>query len=53
LARARLAPHIEAIEQRQAERRARMAAATERVRAKGVPRRWELDSSRHPRRGAS
>jgi hypothetical protein len=53
LARARLAPHIEAIEQRQAERRARMAAATERVRAKGVPRRWELDSSRHPRRGTS
>jgi hypothetical protein len=51
-ARARLAPHIEAIEQRQEERRARMAAATERVRAKGLPRRWELDASRHSRRSS-
>jgi hypothetical protein len=48
----RLGPHLEEIKRRQAEHQARMAAATERVRAKGVPRRWELDAARHPRRGS-
>src|SRR4051794_26920670 len=48
-ARARLAPHVEAIEARKAEDRARIAAATERLRAKGLPHRSELDSARRSR----
>src|SRR4051794_33043065 len=48
-ARARLAPHVEAIEARKAEERARIAAATERLRAKGLPHRSELDSARRSR----
>src|SRR3954453_23510050 len=51
-ARARLAPHIEAIERRKAQERARIAAATERLRAKGVPRRSELDAARRSRLGS-
>jgi hypothetical protein len=52
-ARARLAPHVDAVEQRQAAEGARIAAATERLRAKGLPRRWDLDAGRHSRRDAS
>jgi hypothetical protein len=51
-ARARLAPHLGAIEQRQAQDRARMEAATERVRAKGIPRRFGLDSVSRSRRNS-
>jgi hypothetical protein len=49
-ARARLAPYIAAIEQRQSDQRARLAAATERLRAKGLPRRSELDFGLRSRR---
>jgi hypothetical protein len=50
-ARERLAPYIEVIDKRNAERRARLDAATERLRAKGVPHRSALDAARrsHPR----
>jgi hypothetical protein len=37
-------------ERRETEKRARIAAATERLRAKGVPRRSELDDALHSRR---
>jgi hypothetical protein len=50
--RARLAPHIAAIEQRNDEQRARIAAATERLRAKGLPRRGEFDCALRSRRGS-
>jgi hypothetical protein len=50
-ARARLAPHIGAIERRKADERARIAAATERLRAKGLPHRPELDAARRSRGG--
>src|SRR3954447_6740241 len=50
-ARARLAPHVEAIAGREAEEGERIAAATERLRAKGLPHRSELDSSRRSRLG--
>jgi len=45
-ARERLAPYIEEIDKRNADRRARLEAATERLRAKGVPHRYALDASR-------
>lgn len=44
-ARQRLAPHIDAIEKRNAERRARIDAKRARLRAEGLPRRSELDAS--------
>lgn len=44
-ARARLAPHIDAITARKAERAARIAAARAELRAKGLPARSELDAS--------
>ena len=54
-AHARLAPHIAAVEARNAQNRARVAAAQERFRTEGAPpRRSELDDSlgsrRHPPR---
>jgi hypothetical protein len=45
-ARERLAPYIEEIDKRNADRRARLEAATERLRAKGVPHRYALDAQR-------
>ena len=45
-ARERLAPYIEEIDRRNAERRARREAATERMRATGVPHRSALDRYR-------
>ena len=51
-ARDRLAPHIQAIEARKEERRARIEAARSEYRAKGLPARSELDgalrSRKHP-----
>ena len=49
-ARARLAPHIEAIEARNAERRARIDAARAKLRAEGGPPRSTLDASLRSRR---
>jgi hypothetical protein len=51
-ARERLAPHVEAIEARKAEYRARIEAATQRLRAKGIPRRSDLDSAVRSRRSS-
>jgi len=48
-ARERLAPYIEEIDKRNADRRARREAATERLKAKGIPHRSALDASRHSR----
>jgi len=44
-ARQRLAPHVEAIEGRKAERRARIEAARAELREKGLPGRFDLDAS--------
>ena len=44
LARERLGPHLETIEQRQAERRERMQAARAKLRDEGMPRRHELEA---------
>ena len=49
-ARDRLAPHAEAIEARKAERRARIDGARAEIRAKGIPRRSELDDALRSRR---
>lgn len=51
-ARERLAPHVDAIAAREAERRERIDAARTRLRERGLPKRSELDAnlrSRHPR----
>ncbi len=49
-ARERLAPHVEAIAARKAERRARIDAQRARLREKGLPRRLELDGALRSRR---
>ena len=49
-ARERLAPHIKAIEERNAARRARIDAQRAKFRAQGLPRRSELDASLRSRR---
>jgi len=49
-ARERLAPHLEAIEARNAERQARIEAARAKIRAGGLPERSELDSALRSRR---
>jgi hypothetical protein len=49
-ARERLAPHVEAIEKRKADHRARIDAARADLREKGLPARWELDASLRSRR---
>jgi hypothetical protein len=49
-AQQRLGPYLEEIESRKIARAARMQAATERVRAKGLPRRSDLDASLRSRR---
>lgn len=49
-ARGRLAPHIASIEARNAARRARIDAARAKLRAEGLPRRAELESSLRTRR---
>jgi hypothetical protein len=50
-ARQRLAPHLETIEARMAERRARIEAQRKKLRARGLPRRSELDARIRARRG--
>jgi hypothetical protein len=49
-ARTRLAPHMAAIEARNAERRARIDAERAKIRAEGIPRRPELDDALRFRR---
>ncbi len=49
-ARERLAPHVEAIEVRNVEHRARIEAARAKLRAEGLPQRSELDVSLRSRR---
>lgn len=50
VARKRLAPHQEAIDRRNAERRARIDAKRQEIRKEGVPRRSELDGALRSRR---
>lgn len=49
-AKNRLAPHLDAIEKRNAARRARIDAAKDKLRAQGLPARSELDASLRSRR---
>jgi hypothetical protein len=49
-ARKRLAPHIDAIAARDADRRARIDAGRRRLRAEGLPKRSELDAHLRTRR---
>jgi hypothetical protein len=50
-ARRRLEPHLETIQARTVERRARIDAQRKKLRAQGMPRRSELDSRIRARRG--
>ena len=49
-ARQRLAPHVDAIAAREAERRARIDAAKLKIRKRGLPKRSELDANLRSRR---